>query len=77
MVKIPSQSPKIFERSLATRQIFRSLGFFEGFLTCDKDLSRILGVWQGILATFVLETHLGSLTEGKSGKDPEPVSKDP
>ena len=36
VVKIPSQTPKILERSLATPQIFRSLGFFEGSLTCGQ-----------------------------------------
>ena len=36
VAKIPSQSRKILERSLARTQIFRSLGFFEGFLTCGQ-----------------------------------------
>ena len=36
LAKIPSQSPKILERSLARRQIFRSLRFFEGSLTCGQ-----------------------------------------
>ena len=36
LAMIRSQSPKILERSLATRQIFRSLGFFKGSLTCGQ-----------------------------------------
>ena len=36
VAKIPSQSPKILERSLATRQIFPSLGFFKGSLMCGQ-----------------------------------------
>ena len=42
-----------------------------------KDLSRVVGEWRGIFATFVVVSRQGSLTEGKSGKDTEPVPKDP
>ena len=37
VAKIPSQSPKMLERSLDTRQKIRSLGFYEGSLTCRQE----------------------------------------
>ena len=77
VAKIPSQSPKILERSLAKPQIFRSLGFFEGSLTCGQGSFKVFEVWRRTFATFVLVTHQGSITERKSGKDPKPVPKDP
>ena len=50
VVKIPSHTPKILERSLATPQIFRSLGFFEGSLTCGQaSFKKLLGCGEGSL----------------------------
>ena len=57
VAKIPSQSPKILERSLATRPIFPSLGFFEGSLTCGQGSFKDLwGVARGVCHFCVGQT---------------------
>ena len=78
VARIPSQSPKILERSLATRQIFRSLGFFLGiFDVCPRIFQGSLGCGDGSLPLLCWSHVKGSSQNAKVAKIPSQSPKIP